>query len=316
MKNMCSDGIILPEVKPEIHPVETVTLTARQFLRGEKGGKPTVLAGVLRVPVSGTARLPAIVLLHGSAGVTETTERWALEIAGIGVASFLLDCFSGRGIANSTADQSQLDALAMMVDAYRALGLLARDPRLDPERIAVMGFSKGAVAAVYSSNQRFRNAYGPSNVEFAAHIGLYTPCYITYRDDSCVTGKPLRLFHGAADDYVPVGACRAYVERLRKSGVDISLTEYSGAHHTYDNFRLPNDGTPVERPQAQTLRHCQLTEGADGVIFNLKTGKPFDINTDPCVERGPHVAYDASAASATRDAVKEFLIERFRPGEA
>ena len=302
----------LPEVRPEIHPVETVTVTGQQFLLGEKAGKPTKLAGVLRLPISGTGRLPAIVLLHGSAGVVESTERWAREIAGIGVATFLLDSFSGRGITSSAADQSQLDALAMMVDAYRVLGILARDPRVDPERIAVMGFSKGAVAAVYSSNERFRRAYGPSDAEFAAHIGLYTPCYITYREDDRVTGQPVRLFHGTSDDYVPVGPCRAYVERLRKRGVDISLTEYPGAQHTYDNFRLPHNGTTVQRPQAQTLRNCRLAEGEDGVIFNVKTGKPFDIKTDPCVERGPHVGYDAGAASATLHAVKEFLVATFR----
>lgn len=155
MGRPCDSVMSLAEVRPEIHPIETVTLTGRQFLRGETAGKPAMLAGVLRVPVSATGRLPAVVLLHGSAGVAESTERWAREIAGIGVATFLLDCFSGRGITNSTADQSQLDALAMMVDAYRALSMLARDPRLDPKRIAVMGFSKGAVAAVYSSSHAF-----------------------------------------------------------------------------------------------------------------------------------------------------------------
>lgn len=310
-----SDAMAALEVRPEIHPVETVTLTGRQVLRGEEAGKPAVLAGVLRLPVSATGRLPAVVLLHGSAGVAESTERWARELTGIGAATFLLDCFSGRGITSSAADQSQLDALAMMVDAYRVLGMLARDPRLDADRIAVMGFSKGAVGAVYSSNQRFRNRYGPPNAEFAAHIGLYTPCYITYREDDRVTGKPMRLFHGTADDYVPVAPCRAYVERLRKRGVDATLTEYPGAHHTYDNFRLSGDGTPVERPQAQTLRKCQLIEGEDGVILNVKTGQPFDINTDPCVERGPHVAYDAAAASATLRAVREILITAFRRNE-
>lgn len=303
----------LAEVRPEIHPVQTVTLTGRQFLLGEKAGKPTVLAGELRLPISETGRVPAVVLLHGSAGVAEYTQRWAQEINRIGVATFLLDCFSGRGIASSAADQSQLDALAMMVDAYRVLSILAQDPRIDPERIAVMGFSKGAVAAVYSSNERFRREYAPPNAEFAAHIGLYTPCYITYRGDDTVTGKPIRLFHGAADDYVPIAPCRQYVERLHKRGVDIRLTEYPGAPHTYDNFRLKNDdGTPILRPQAQTLRNCELAEGADGVILNVKTGKPFDIRTDPCVQRGPHVGYDEAAASATREAVKEFLMATFR----
>lgn len=298
------------EVRPELHPVETVTLTGRQFLRGDRAGKPALLAGELRLPVSGTGRLAAVVLLHGSAGVAPYTQRWAHEINRIGVATFVLDCFSGRGISSSVADQSQLDALAMMVDAYRVLGMLSQDPRLDPERIAVMGFSKGAVAAVYSSNERFRKAYAPANARFAAHIGLYTPCYITYREDDLVTGKPIRLFHGAADDWVPVAPCRCYVERLRKQGVDIRLTEYPGAPHTYDNFLLPHDGTLVQRPQGQTLRNCQLAEGEEGVILNVKTGQPFDIRTDPCVERGPHVGYDEAAATATLQAVKEFLTER------
>jgi hypothetical protein len=38
-------------------------------------------------------------------------------------------------------DQSQLDSLAMLVDAYRALGILAQHPRIDANRIGIMGFS-------------------------------------------------------------------------------------------------------------------------------------------------------------------------------
>ena len=113
--------------------------------------------------------------------------------------TFLLDGFSGRGINNTINDQSHLDSLAMMVDAFRVLDTLAQHSRIDPNGIAVMGFSKGAIAAVYSSNERFRKMYGPPNVQFAAHIGLYTPCDVTYNDDDKVTWKPLHLFHGIAD---------------------------------------------------------------------------------------------------------------------
>jgi len=73
---------------------------------------------------------------------------------------FILDSFAGRNIVSTVTDQSQLDHLAMMVDAYRALGVLATHPRIDPARVAVMGFSKGAVAAVYSANQRFAKQFG------------------------------------------------------------------------------------------------------------------------------------------------------------
>src|SRR5947208_1080868 len=169
-------------VRMEMIPIPTVTLSTEQILSGETNGKPAVVAGQLRIPKAGTDKLPAIVMVHGSGGLSASPDDWARELNRIGVAVFILDSFAGRGIVSTVNDQSQLDHLAMMVDAYRALGVLAAHPRIDPARIAVIGFSKGAVAAVYSSNQRFRRLFG-QNAEFAAHIGLYTPCNVAYRDN-------------------------------------------------------------------------------------------------------------------------------------
>ena len=292
----------------EIMAVPSVTLEGEQFLTGEHNGKPVLLAGELRLPASGAAKVPAVVLIHGSDGLGPSLDRWAWEINGIGVAAFLLDSFSGRGLVRTDTDQTQLDALAMTVDAYRALALLAEHPRVDKERIAVMGFSKGAVAALYSSLRRFHDMHGPPGLAFAAHIGFYTPCNLAYRDDARTTGEPIRLFHGSADDYVAIGPCRAYAERLRQAGVDITLTEYEGAQHDFDNFTLP----PLrEVASGQTTRNCLLEEGENGVIRNAKTGQPYDIRTDPCVERGPHVGYDQAAHEASVAAVKGFLKATF-----
>ena len=291
------------QVRLEIRPVETITLSTQQFLTGEKNGKAAILAGELRIPKPGTDKFPAVVLVHGSGGIGPLLERWMQELNSVNVATFLLDSFSGRGIVNTINDQSQLDTLAMMVDAYRALGTLAQHPRIDSNRIAVMGFSKGAVAAVYSSNKRFRQIYGPSNVEFAAHIGLYTPCNVTYRDDDKVTEKPIRLFHGVADDWVSIEPCRGYVGRLKNAGADVSLTEYPGAHHAFDAYFLKE---PMKFAQAQTTRHCLLAEGDAGEILNSKTGKHYDL-TDPCVEKGTTVVYNEEATTGTTKAVKEFL---------
>jgi dienelactone hydrolase len=287
----------------EVHPVETVTLKTQQFLTGDLAGKPAVIAGQLRIPKPGTDRLPAVILVHGSGGINAAYERWADELNSIGMVVFVLDSFAGRGIVSTVNDQSQLDSLAMMVDAYRALALLARHPRIDPARIAVMGFSKGAVAAVYSSNERFRKMYAPANVTFAAHIGLYTPCNMSYREDDRVTGKPIRLFHGIADDYVPIAPCRSYVDRLKKAGADVSLTEYPDAYHAYDNFLI---AAPVKYPQGQTTRNCLIQEADNGQVVNAKTNQPFSLK-DPCIELGPQVAYNAAAHQATVVAVKEFL---------
>jgi dienelactone hydrolase len=291
----------------EMHPVQTITVTNQQFLTGDPAGKPAVVAGELRIPKGGTDRLPAVILVHGSGGINASYDRWAQDLNAIGVAAFILDSFTGRGIVSTINDQSQLDSVAMMVDAYRALAVLAKHPRIDPARIAVMGFSKGAVAAVYSSNERFRRMYGPADTQFAAHIGLYTPCNIAYRDEEKTTGKPIRMFHGITDDWVSIAPCRTYVGKLKPAGVDVALTEFPDTYHAYDNAALV---TAVKFPQAQTTRNCLLKEGDNGQILNAQTGQPYSLG-DPCVERGTQVVYNPSAHQATVKAVREFLATTF-----
>jgi len=292
----------------EIHPIPTVTVTSQQFLTGDRYGKPVTLAGELRLPRANTEKFPVVILVHGSGGVGPATDRWAQDLNAVGIAAFILDSFTGRGIVTTSADQSQLDSIAMMHDAYAALARLAAHPRIDAARIGVMGFSKGAIASVYSSNQRFRKLYGPANAEFAAHIGLYTPCNVTYREDDRTTGKPIRLFHGVADDYVSIEPCRTYAARLKQAGADIVLTEYPDAHHAYDAFQL---ATLVPVPNSQTTRNCLIEEGEKAQLVNAKTKQPYSLN-DPCVGRGAHVGYNEAAHKATAQAVKEFLALIFK----
>ena len=72
--------------RTELRPFETLTLTDRQFLTGNKDGKPVTIAGELRIPQGASGRLPAVLLLHGSGGVGGGTELWAKHFNEIGVA--------------------------------------------------------------------------------------------------------------------------------------------------------------------------------------------------------------------------------------
>ena len=295
----------------ELHGFQSTTLTDQEFLTGQKEGKPVVLAGELRIPRPGTDRLPAVVLVHGSSGVSGYVDDWAHWLNGMGVATFVFDSFTDRGIVNTNNDQDQLGRLAMIVDAYRALELIAKHPRIDPERIALMGFSRGGQAALYASLKRFQRMHAPTGVAFAAYIAFYPSCSTTYLNDDDVADKPVRIFHGSADDYVPVAACRSYVERLRKAGKDVQLTEYAGAQHVFDSAMLK---TPQKLPQAQTTRRCpQLEEAADGRIINSQTKQTFSWNGDPCVERGVTIAYDPQAYGEAQKAVRELVTAVLKP---
>src|SRR5438876_3559640 len=91
--------------RTELHAITTLTLSDRQFLTGDKNGTAVNIAGVLRLPRLGADRLPAVILLHGSGGIGGNVDRWAGELNGIGVAAFILDSFTARGIESTSADQ-------------------------------------------------------------------------------------------------------------------------------------------------------------------------------------------------------------------
>jgi dienelactone hydrolase len=295
--------------RQEIYALQSVTLSDSDFLSGKRDGVPVTLAGALRLPKLGTEKLPAVILLHGSGGVGGSggmIDEWSRELNEIGVATFAVDSFAGRGIVETVTDQTRLGRLNMIIDAYRALDLLSRHRQIDATRIAVMGFSRGAQSSVYSSLIRFQKMHGPAGQQFAAHIGLYTPCGTTYRGDDAVA-KPIRLLHGTADDYVPIGPCRAFVERLSESGKDIRLIEYPDAHHVFD---APAFREPRKLAAAPTTRRCLMVEGDDGTVLNQETKQPFSYG-DACVEKGPTVAYQEAASTQARAYVRGFLKEVF-----
>ena len=268
---------------------------------GAKDGVPAHIGGELRLP-AGTERVPAILLVHGSGGVGANVDRWARELNGIGAAAFLLDCFTGRGIAQTITDQTQLSGMAMIVDAYRALALLGKHARIDASRIGVMGFSKGGFTALYASVQRFQRMHGAGG-EFGAYVAFYPPCNTVYIKDEEVSDRPIRVFHGTADDYVSVEPCRKYVERLRRAGKDVELVEYAGAGHVFDN---PLYSQPSFLPDAVTGSNCLWEERPGGEIVDAKTGQAFSWS-NPCMQRGATVAHHAAATAAATAAVRKFV---------
>jgi dienelactone hydrolase len=295
-----------PVRRIELHPLQTVTLTPAQFLTGEKQGSPATIAGELRLPLGVEGRLPAVVLVHGAGGVGPQVDPWARELNESGIAVFILDSFTGRGFGEGLVPAERAGALTMLVDAYRALELLANHPQIDPARIALMGFSRGGVVALYASLKRFQRLHGPAGLEFAAYLPFYPACWTTYIDDEQISERPMRIFHGAADDWTPIEPCRQYVTRLRRQGKDVHLTAYPDAHHVFD---AP---VPLQQlPQVTGLGTCALEERPGGLIVNRETGEPWKP-TDACTTKGTTVGGDSKARAEAMKAVKEFLTVTFK----
>jgi dienelactone hydrolase len=294
--------------RTELHPITTLTLTDAQFLTGDKNGKATTVAGELRLPQGASGKLPAVVLMHGSGGAAAREELWAKIFNEMGIAALVLDSFSGRGLTSVSANQAALGRFNMILDAYRAQVAISAHPRIDRSRIVLMGFSRGGQSALYASLKRFQQTWEPE-VAFAGYIPLYASCNPMLIGDTDVSPVPIRMFHGTADDYVPVAPCRAYVERLTAAGRDVRLTEFADAHHGYDNPL--GSKTPTVATNAQSVRACTLKEEPRGTIINATTGQPFSYK-DPCVELNPHTGYNEAAAQATQAAVRELLRTVFK----
>jgi len=294
----------------ELHSIPSLTLTDQQFLAGDANGKAVTVSGELRI-AQGQGRLPVVVLVHGSGGMGPNIESWARELNAMGISTFALDGFTGRGLVSVNMDQALLGRLAFTLDAYRMLEVLAKHPRVDPGRIVLMGFSRGGQGALFASVKRFHQMWNKSGIEFAAYIPFYPDCMTTYQSDTDVADKPIRIFHGTPDDYNPVAACKKYIERLKAAGRDVQLTEYPNAQHGFDNPL--GSVAPFMVKGAQTVRACQIAEEPKGVLINAATKEPFTYK-DACVQQNPHVNYDAEATAAAKVAVKEVLRTTFKLG--
>ncbi len=83
-----------------------------------------------------------MVVVHGSSGVLQNDWDWAKRLNEMGVATFIIDNFTGRGVKETATDRSRLSASADTAGALAALRLLATHPAIDPKRIGVIGFAR------------------------------------------------------------------------------------------------------------------------------------------------------------------------------
>jgi dienelactone hydrolase len=293
--------------RTEVAPIPSMTLSDTQFLQGQ-AGTPVTIAGVLRIPQGTTARFPLVIILHGSGGMSASYDIWQRELNEIGIATFAVDSFTARGLTNVNADQAALGRLNETLDAYNALAVLAKHPRIDPTRIALLGFSRGGQGTLYAGVSRFHQLWNKSGADFATYVAFYPNCGTTYVDDAKRSPKPTVVLHGTADDYNPIAPCKSYAARVKDAGGDLQIIEYANAHHAFDNPLGNRTPTPVAN--GQTDRNCSIEERTNGALINKSTGVAFTYK-DTCVQLNPNTAFHAEASPQAHKAVADHLKKIF-----
>jgi dienelactone hydrolase len=215
----------------------TADVTGRVPVSVGHGASSATLSGVLAFPRTPTAA-PAVILLHGCSGVSANMRHWADALRGWGYATFILDSFGGRGIT-TVCETGSLRSDDRVVDAYAALALLARHPRIDASRVALMGFSHGGGVVLLAGAQWVaRSHVGSGAPAFRGFVAFYPRCEGRY--PGALAG-PLRVHTGELDDWTPAPPCEVMVESLRRSGADARITVYAGARHGFDVAGLPSE---------------------------------------------------------------------------
>lgn len=187
-------------------------------------GEQQTLKGELTKP-SGDGPFPAIVLLHGCSGPQPHYSEWIGRLQRWGYVSLMVNSFGPRGKSNICAPGKGhiIQPSRRAKDAYGAKLYLESLPFVDPNRIAVMGWSHGGMAVIEAVQIN-----EPSSKPFKAAISYYPRCTRLY-----ILNSPLLVLIGEKDDWTPARLCKYYI-KPKKGWPEIILKVYPAAHHAFD----------------------------------------------------------------------------------
>lgn len=212
---------------------------------------------------------PAVVMLHGAAGMVE--QRGAIygsQLAAMGVAVLVIDTFGARrDMATSFIGRVlNITETMFVADAYAGRRYLASRPEIDSARVVLAGFSWGGMATMYAMYRQLADPFG-NGLRFAGHVAFYAPCIARFAD-SRTTGAPLLMLYGGKDELIRPDRCEQIADDLRTGGSDVRIIVYPEAVHQWDG------GMP-RRMIGRNLSDCRFRVERDGTIRDERSRLPM-----------------------------------------
>ena len=193
------------------------------------------LSGTLYLPANVTGPCPAVVVIHGTAGIDSRGAFYRDALLNAGIAMFEVDFKTG--IFTSPMNRPPLDTFVPM--AFAALKELRKQPNIDPNRIAIMGFSLGGGVTLRTALEDNRKQWMGEEKGFIAHVAFYPvskPFIVKLKiGGSKLTGSPIIILYGTEDSY---GEGKAVPELkallASRYGFTLITVEYPGATHGFN----------------------------------------------------------------------------------
>jgi dienelactone hydrolase len=258
----------------------------------------------LEFPEVARDRYPAVIIVHTLTGYRHANEGYAAaELRKSGFATLIYDSFAARGTTGAAMSRTPGYLSAGVVDAYAALRMLAREPKIDTSRIAIIGFSYGADVAHLTAFELFRSALDSGQGRFAAHVAFYPAGNVgVTAEGGAYTGSPVLMLLGEKDDNLPVAKIENYLAYANTAGhpAPIETVIYPGAYHAWT---VPSLTTLRFYSEYVSTKKCPLILlGSKAPMFLIgDLAKPFDPNTlSTCMAEAPGYSMLFDEAVRTR----------------
>ena len=263
----------------------------RQLLTREAATATVTVRANLGFPEEAKDRYPAVVIVHTIGGYREANEGYAAAaLRKSGFATLTYDSFAARGTTGVAMSGSPGYLPAGVADAYAALRLLANEPKIDADRIAIVGFSFGGEVAHLTAFEPLRSALNPGQGRFAAHVAFYPAGnFGAIAERGAYTGSPVLMLLGEKDDNLPVAKVESYLAYARAAGnpAPIETVTYPGAYHAWT---VPSLVTLRFYPEFVSTKKCPLILLGPNRPVLLIDGqaKPFDPSSfGACMGEAP-----------------------------
>jgi len=223
--------VALLAAAPGARADELVQVAPHRIAMTDQSTDTPPLFGFLARP-DGPGPFAAVVLLSGCFGISQHEVAAAETLKSWGYAALALDLLGG---GNACSDPAS-GARAAERNAYTALHYLATQPFVDPGKVAVVGYSMGAWAALTDVEQG--SLQGGQAEHFRSAVLYYPWC----GSSNGVMTVPVLILIGDADDWCPASLCKemvahqsdASVQRPSEGGVPVKLVVYPEAAHDFD----------------------------------------------------------------------------------